>query len=93
MRTKLMIAATAALMTIAGSAFAGSSAASQQELERLEKAKNRLATGSRSVKPNQAMRMQGEADKLQGLIDEIESGKQVDSGTVDRAIKRSRQGF
>lgn len=90
MKTKVMIAATAALLTIAGNAFAEASA---EEVQRLEQAKSRLAAGANSVKPNQAMRMRNEADKLQGLIDEIESGKTVDKDAVDQAIKRSKRGY
>lgn len=89
MNTKSIVIA-AALLAFAGSAFATDSS---EQAARLESARQRVAAGAQSVKPNQASRMRAEADKLQGLIDQIQAGKKVDPQEVDRAIQRTYQGY
>lgn len=89
MKIKTCILATA-LLGLASSGFA---ADNPNPVDRLEVAKQRVASGSQSVKPNQAARMRAEADKLQDMIDQIEAGKKVDPSKVDQAIDRSYQGY
>lgn len=89
MRTTTIILA-AAMLALAGTAFGDQR---EDEEARLEAAKERLVAGAASGKPSQAARMRGEAAQLQEMIDELEAGRRVDSGDVDRAINRAYQGY
>ena len=89
-RTIARIAITTMTLGLVGTALA---ADKSDQITRLEVAKDRLANGALSVKPNQAGRMRDQAADLQKLIDEAQSGKKLDPTQVDNAIRRSYQGF
>jgi hypothetical protein len=85
------VAAVALTLMLGGAAFAAENDAS--EVARLRVARDRVANGAQSVKPAQAARLRQEADELQRLIDQAESGRRLDPEQVDQAIRRSYRNY
>jgi hypothetical protein len=85
-RTGLITLAALALAAPLRAAPVGRSAA---QLDDLRTAQERVARAASATKGGAQQRLLLEHQELSGMIDNLERGRQVDPGEIDRAIQRA----
>jgi hypothetical protein len=78
---------TVAALTLAGQLNAADRAASR--VDDLRNAEHRVARAASQTKGGPQHRLLQEQQKLSGLIDDLEHGRQVDPAEIDRALQRA----
>ena len=86
---KTGLIAVAATVALAGYVQAADRTASR--VEDLRVAKERVARAANETKGAPQHRLLQERQKLSGLIDDLERGRHVDTGEIDRALERANQ--
>ena len=80
------------LFTVAVLAVAGRLSAADRTTSRvneLQAAKDRVARAATQTKGGPQHNLLQEQRKLEGLIDDLEHGRSVDAGEIDRALQRA----
>lgn len=77
-----------AMLSIA--ATVGAAEAPKHDVAALEDSRDQVAWQARNTKGVDQQQLKKEEQRLQGLIDSLNRGGQVDSSEVDRALNRTR---
>ena len=87
MRTRLYAASAAIALLLAGTAGA---ATTQTEKGELQRARNEVAVQASTTKGAAQQHFDLERRRLDGLIDDLQSGRRVSPEEVERAIDQTR---
>ena len=87
--TKSMILGLA-ILSIAGTVSAAEAPKRDRDVTALENSRDALAWQARNTKGVEQNQLREEQERLQGLIDLLNQGGQVDPSEVDRALNRTR---